>query len=179
MVSNRSLCIVTLASMLCASAAFAQERGRTDGPENSEWGKGGYDDPGGGQFSLEFNWGASVQSFNAGPPLFVGLTASYWADDWFLLDVSGAYLFNNGIGEVLVGPRFRTAFYPVSGYLGLKAGAMFLPGFGLLFALSPQVGADILVNDKVILGLGYAADIPIGIFQGTAHRISMNFGYRF
>src|SRR3712207_202677 len=67
--------------------ALAQERGRTDGPEGSEYGKGGYErSRGGGRFSLEFNWGAAVNQepppLDApdGPPLFVGATASLWGD---------------------------------------------------------------------------------------------------
>lgn len=48
------------ALMLLAAAApltaGAQERGRTDGPEESEYGKGGYADPGGRGVSLQLDW---------------------------------------------------------------------------------------------------------------------------
>lgn len=171
--------VCALAVLLSTAQAGAQERGRTDGPEGSEFGKGGYADPGGGRFSLELNWGAAVQDRAPGTPLFAGLTASFWGDDWFLIDVSGAYLAPTGTTLLLVGPRFRTAFYPVSGSLGLKAGAMFIPDFGVRFALSPHVGADVLLGDRVLLGLGYAIDIPVFTEAFLAHRIFMNVGYRF
>lgn len=176
-----------VAVLLCSSAG-AQTRGRTDGPENSEFGRGGYEAPGAaGPFSLEADWGASVQGSgtSTGSPLFAGLTLSYWASDWFLLDVTGNYLWNNRNIDALIGPRCRTATYPVSFSLGLKAGVMFLanpPGSGLppaaRFGLAPQVGADILLSRHLYLGLNYAIDIPVGDGD-ISHRIFLSVGYRF
>ncbi len=167
---------VVLLAVTAPVTALAQERGRTDGPEGSEFGQGGYADPGGGHFSLELNWGASTGPVSTGAPLFVGATASYWADDWFLLDVSGAHLLHDQSTELLIGPRFRTAFFPVSASIALNAGPMFQRQ-GVRFALSPQVGGDILLADKVILGLGGAADVVLG--GNNAYRLFMNVGYRF
>lgn len=177
---------LSLATLLCwASHASAQERGRTDGPEGSEYGKGGYDDGRGGPFSLEFIWGAAFYSSPTprgapeGPPLFVGLTGAFWADDWFQLELSGAYLFDGGRINALVGPRFRTAGYPVSLNAGLKAGGLVIPEEGFRFGISPQVGADIMLyRDRLLLGLNYAADIPLG-GGSVANRVFMNVGYRF
>ncbi len=171
-------------------SALAQEGGRTDGPEGSEYGKGGYRDPGGGQFSLEFNWGAAVNQVSPpegapeGPPLFLGLTASLWGDDWFQLDFSGAYVMDGGRLDLLVGPRFRTYGYPLSLHAGLKAGAIVIPEVGLRFGLSPQVGADLMLGnrDNIILGLAYAPDIPLPVEitgDSVTHRLFMSLGYRF
>jgi hypothetical protein len=67
----------------------------------------------------------------------------------------------------------------VSFYLGLKAGAFFVPDEGLRFGLSPQAGVDMfLLNERVVLGLGYALDIPIAQ-RGITNRLFMNVGYRF
>ena len=177
--------VALAAAIVAPLSANAQERGRTDGPEGSEYGKGGYDDPGGGSFSLEFNWGAAVLDREPlggapeGPPLFVGGTLSFWGDDWFQLDVSGAYLFDGGRVDVLVGPRFRTYGWPVSLSLGLKAGAMYIPEVGTRFGVAPQVGVDlVMANDHVLAGLAYAPDVPIG-GGGVAHKLFMNIGYRF
>lgn len=172
-------------------SALGQEQGRTDGPEGSEYGKGGYRDLNGGRFSLEFNWGAAVNQEQApegapeGPPLFVGLTASLWGDDWYQLDFSGAYIMDGGRLDLLVGPRFRTYGYPLSLSLGLKAGAIIIPEVGLRFGLSPQVGADLLLGDRddLILGLAYAPDFPLPVEingdSNITHRLFMSIGYRF
>lgn len=177
--------VALVAAMAAPLSANAQERGRTDGPEGSEYGKGGYADPGGGAFSLEFNWGAAMHAgphrrgAPEGPPLFLGATASFWGDDWVQLDVSGAYLLDGGRVDLLAGPRFRTYGWPLSLSVGLKAGLMVIPQEGTFFGLSPQVGADLLLgNEHVLLGLGYAPDIPIG-GGSLAHKLFMNIGYRF
>lgn len=170
--------------------AGAQERGRTDGPEGSEYGKGGYQDLNGGQFSLEFNWGAAINEETSpegapeGPPLFLGVTGSFWGDDWYQLDFTGVYVLDGGRFDLLVGPRFRTYGYPLSLHAGLKAGAIFIPEVGVRFGLSPQVGADLLVGnrDDIILGLAYALDIPLPARadgRSNTHRVFMSLGYRF
>jgi hypothetical protein len=170
--------------------ASAQERGRTDGPEGSEYGKGDYQGLNEHRFSLELNWGAAVNGESPpagapeGPPLFLGLTASFWGDDWYQLDFTGAYVLDGGRVDLLVGPRFRTYGYPLSLHAGLKAGAIFIPEVGVRFGLSPQVGADLLVGnrDDIILGLAYALDIPLPARAdggSNTHRVFMNVGYRF
>jgi hypothetical protein len=167
-----------LAAFSTSIPALAQSRGRTDGPEGSEYGKGGYSRLGGEQFSLAFDWGASIEADNSKTPLFVGLTASYWSTDWFLLDFSSAYLLSSKRYNILLGPRFRSITYPVSLSIGLKAGPIFLQDGGVRFGLSPQIGGDLLLERRIILGLGYAPDIPLGS-GGVAHRIFMTLGYRF
>ncbi|MBI3181019.1 MAG: hypothetical protein HYZ28_02620 [Myxococcales bacterium] len=183
MLRGNALRALSAVLWLLPAAAFAQERGRTDGPEGSELGKGGYERPGGGRYSVAFNWGASLQDRDPltgmeGPPLFVGATASYWTDDWFVLDASAAYLLNSGRILLLIGPKVRSGFYPISGFLGLQAGAIVQSGKPLHFGLSPSVGGDILLADRLILGLGYAMDIPLGR-ELPGHRVFMNIGYRF
>jgi hypothetical protein len=171
-------------------SASAQERGRTDGPEGSEYGKGGYESLDEHRFSLELHWGAAVNQESSpvgapeGPPLFLGLTASFWGDDWFQLDFTGAYVLDGGRLDLLVGPRFRTYGYPLSFHAGLKAGAIFVPEVGVRFGLSPEVGADLVLGyrENILLGLGYALDIPLPARldgAGNTHRVFMTVGYRF
>jgi hypothetical protein len=175
--SGALLCALALAMPF---AANAQERGRTDGPEGSEYGKGGYDSPNTGKVSLQLDWGAAVATpVNIGTPLFLGLTGGYWMGDWMALEATGLYIFSNsGAFEAMVGPRFRTGSYPVGFSLGVKGGA-FIPSAGVVrFLLSPQVGADVMINRNLLLGLNYALDLPIGS-GGVIHRVYMNVGYRF
>jgi hypothetical protein len=174
--------LALVAAVAAPLAAHAQERGRTDGPEGSEYGKGGYADPSGGRFSLELNWGAAIRAdlHRDGPPLFFGATASFWGDDWYQLDFSGAYLLDGERMDLLVGPRFRTYGFPVSLSAGLKAGAFLIPDVGMRFGFSPQVGLDVATgdSDRIILGLAYALDVPVGDGDIT-NRLYMNVGYRF
>jgi hypothetical protein len=175
-----TVCVWTLVAPLVASA---QERGRTDGPEGSEIGKGGYQDPGGGLFSLALNWGAGLPfgeplTGTAGAPLTAGLIATFWFDDWFVMDVAPSYLFNSGRTNIFAGPRFRTMGYPISASAGLHAGAVIVPNAGVRFALSPQVGVDGLISDHFLLGLNSAFDFPLSNDPAT-HRVFMTLGYRF
>ena len=169
--------LVCLLAVVCAVPVLAQEHGRTDGPENSEWGKGGYSRQGGGRFSLAFNWGAAFESNDASPPLYVGGTASLWADELVVGDATVLYLADTKKTEFMVGPRFRTPTYPVSFSLGLKAGAATHSGDSVRFLLSPQLGMDFALVDHVLLGLVTAADVAVG--QGTAFRVGMDIGWRF
>lgn len=177
-------------ALLAAAApltAVAQERGRTDGPEESEYGKGGYDDPGGRGVSLQLDWGAAINAEEPprgapeGPPLYVGATLSLWGDDWFQLDVSGAYVFDGGRFIGMVGPRFRTWGWPIAFTAGLRAGAIVIPeGEGLRFGIEPNVGAEFMLGDQdnILLGLNYLPAIPIG-GGGVTHRLGMSVGYKF
>ncbi|HYO51999.1 hypothetical protein [Archangium sp.] len=176
------------AAVVAPLSTHAQARGRTDGPEGSEYGKGGYSRTSDSRFSLELNWGAAfaadVSTVQPGSvPLFFGATASLWGADWFQFDVSGAYVLQNGQVNLLAGPRFRTYGFPVSFNAGLKAGGFIVPDVGFRFGLSPQVGVDLLMaSERVLLGLGYALDIPLvgtGDFRGLTNRLFMNVGYRF
>ena len=172
-----------LLSLAAPGLAAAQDRGRTDGPEGSEVGKGGYARPSGGRFSLQLDWGASFKDsmplggVPSGPPLFAGLTASLWADDWFVLDAFVGYMADSARLDVLIGPRFRTGFYPVSLSAGLRAGPIFT-AVGARFGLSPTFGAELQLSSHILLGLNYAVDVPIR-GDGVGHRIYMNVGYRF
>jgi hypothetical protein len=172
---------VALVVLGSSASGFAQSRGRTDGPEGSEYGKGGYSSLGSGYFSLAVDWGTSIESDSnySGTRMFVGGTLSYWGTDWFLVDLSGAYLFSSKKYDVLLGPRFRTATWPVSFNVGFKAGAIVLPDNQVRFGIAPQAGFDLLVERHLILGISYAPDIPLGDGGGVAHRIFMTIGYRF
>jgi hypothetical protein len=182
---NQTLRWVAVVALCASTAAFAQARGRTDGPEGSEYGKGGYQAAGGGKFSLALDWGAALDAdgagvggARAGPPLFLGGTASYWADEWFVMDLSASYLFSSGKTNLLIGPRLRTGYFPVSASLGLQAGMIWIPDTGVRFGLSPSLGADVLISDKLLLGLALAVDLPLG-GGGAAWRPHMTVGYRF
>jgi hypothetical protein len=165
---------------LLSTAVWAE--GRTDGPEGSEIGHGGYSRPSNyGWLSIQLDWGAALlnNGSNDGAPLEVGGTLSFWQDDWFLLEVSGEYLDRGHRTDLLVGPRFRAAGWPVALSVGLKAGAIFLPENNVRFGIAPQVGLDLDVHRGILVGLNYAMDIPIDETDLIAHRVFLSLGYRF
>ncbi len=180
--------LLYIALLVTAAPALAQEGGRTDGAEGSEQGKGGYDKPSGSsRFSLTLNWGASIPVGLPAPlgglgftgaPLYLGGTASLWMYDWFLLDAHGSYAFNTGRVNILVGPRFRTATWPVSASLGLRAGAILDPQVGLRFGLSPVAAVELIFIKHLLLGLEGSFDLPLA-GNGSALRIGLNVGWRF
>ncbi|MGI5863520.1 MAG: hypothetical protein ACOX6T_15900 [Myxococcales bacterium] len=180
-----SLVLVSLA-LADAPSASAAGRARTDGPPGAEVGAGGYVRPGGDRFSVGVDWGASVAEGDCAPPILLGIKFAYWSDDWFQVEASGTYLFQNESFEILVGPRFRTSpFHRVGLSVGLKGGAILLPYpeerfvYRPLFALSPQVGLDMLVSDSGVLDLTYALDFDAFRLSPAAHRLFMTVGYRF
>ncbi len=170
--------------LLGSVSAFAQERGRTDGPEGSEVGRGGYSSSFGGKFSLALDFGASVKVTSTyhgvpfGSPLYFGGTGSFWLTDWFQLDAFGGYTFDSGRGLALIGPRIRTPTWPISGALGLRAGIITEPGVGLRFALSPVASVDVILGRHFLLGLQGSIDVPIA-GAGAGLRIGLNAGWRF
>ncbi|HCF56534.1 MAG TPA: hypothetical protein DFS52_00865 [Myxococcales bacterium] len=185
---HRTVVSLILASLVLTSArsALALERARTDGPPGSEIGAGGYVRPGGDRFSVGVDWGASLAKGDCAPPILLGLKLAYWLDDWFQVEASGTYLFENESLELLVGPRFRTSpFRRVGLSVGLKGGAILLPYreerfvYRPLFALSPQIGLDMLVRDWGVLDLTYALDLDAFRLSPAAHRLFMTLGYRF
>ncbi|MBI5542354.1 MAG: hypothetical protein HY901_00580 [Deltaproteobacteria bacterium] len=169
----------------CCAPALAQDRGRTDGPEGSEYGKGGYSRPGADKVSVAVNWGASIAKGSCAPPVLLGATLAYWMDDWFQVELSAGYLFQNRSLDLLVGPRLRTTLQPIGISIGLKGGTILVPyrddghaRYEPRFAVSPQAGLDLLVSSKLILDLTYAADVDVGE-RALSHRIFMTTGYRF
>ncbi len=183
---QRWLGVFAAAALLSTTAALAQESGRTDGPEGSEIGKGGYDKASSGKFSIGLDWGASFNTYGVlgatgtlAIPMYVGATASFWVSDWFLLDVNGNVALNGPIGSVWIGPRFRTVTWPMSASLGLRAGPMFTPG-GAAFGLSPIVAVDMIFGRHFLLGLQGTIDVPLGYLPVVPDvRVGLNIGYRF
>jgi len=178
--------LLTLASLLWAGPTLSQERGRTDGPEGSEVGKGGYKPAsgGGGAFSIQFDGGGAftVKGPQFSPPLFAGATATYWGTDYYRVDLSGAYVFgtsNYHVFEVLVGPSFRTISYPLSFSLGLQAGA-YIPNQGdARFVLSPRIGMDFLPESALLMGINANYDLTLGNADLSIVRVYLSFGVRF
>ncbi len=177
--------LLAAASLLALSPALAQDRGRTDGPEGSEIGKGGYTPASGGPspISLQIDAGGAFTQTGPqfSPPFFVGLTGTYWGTEYYRLDLSGAWIPNSGnnIWEGMLGPSFVIWMYPMAMSLGVQAGG-YVPQHGdAQFVLSPRVGLDFFVESRVKIGLNANWDIAPANFDASIVRAYLNLGYRF
>ena len=175
--------LVVCLAVLGASTAFAQGRGRTDGPEGSEIGKGGYvSGPGGlGGFSLTADGGGAltIKGDQFSPPLFFGLTASYWNQEFYRIDLSGFYVPDPKLWGALLGPSFHTTTWPVAFSIGFQAG-LHIPNAGAVnFIISPRVGMDWITESHFQLGINANWDLNLANYDLSIVRVGLSIGYRF
>lgn len=182
----RSAAAAILLATLLPSPAPAQPApppGRTDGPEGSEVGQGGYRRaPGPGAFQVTLDAGGAITDESSrvalkDRPYFFGVDLGWSPDDWLLLELTGAYDFDLERTLVLVGPRLRTPASPFALSAGVKAGLMARDG-DARFGVTPQVGAELEASDRFVLGLHYALDIPMEQDTTVTHRIFLGLGVR-
>jgi len=170
-------------AVLTGGSAWGQSRGTTTGPEGSEIGKGGYTSgPGGlGGFSLTLDGGGAItiKGGQFSPPLFGGITASFWNPDWYRIDLSGFYIPDPQIWGVLLGPSFHTTTWPIAFSIGLQAGAYIPNGGTVNFIISPKVGMDWITESHFQLGVFANWDIDVANFDSSVIRIYLSIGYRF
>ena len=158
---KRIMIILTLV-ILCCGAAHAQT-GRTDGPEQSEFGKGGY--PFGGKLNRVYLNAAFGSGFFQTPGLgntrtgfLFGADVGYEMDQWLGIQAGYAYLSDRDLSIFSIGSRFAYTFEPFSYHVSLDAG-LYSPETGERnFGLAPGAGIDIIVSDRVRLGLDYKHD---------------------
>ena len=175
--------LVVCLAILGSGNALAQDRGRTDGPEGSEIGKGGYTSgPGGlGGFSLTLDGGGAItiKGGQFSPPLYAGLTASFWDADFYRIDLSGFYVPDPTLWGVLLGPSFHTTTWPIAFSAGFQAG-LHIPHEGAVnFIISPRVGMDWITTSHFQLGVFANFDINLANFDFSIIRVGLSIGWRF
>ena len=175
--------LVVCLAILSSGNALAQDRGRTDGPEGSEIGKGGYTSgPGGlGGFSLTLDGGGAItiKGGQFSPPLYAGLTASFWDADFYRIDLSGFYVPDPKLWGVLLGPSFHTTTWPIAFSAGFQAG-LHIPHEGAVnFIISPRVGMDWITTSHFQLGVFANFDINLANFDLSIVRVGLSVGWRF
>lgn len=139
------------------------QTGRTDGPEESEFGQGGYLFAGpASQFYLNTAFGSAFFKTpglgNTQTGFLYGLDLGFEMDQWLGVQVGYAYLADRDMSIFSLGSRFVYTFEPFVYHLSLDAG-LYDPKTGSQnFGLAPGTGIDIRVNDRVRLGLDYKHD---------------------
>ena len=158
---QRLLRIVAIIALM-TTPVLAQDEGRTDGPEESEYGKGG--NPFGTTVGRLYLNGAFGSGFYQGPSLgdetgFVyGFDLGYEMDEWIGVQGSYAYVSDRELSIYSIGTNFSYHWYPFVYSVGLGAGLYDHEVGDRHFGLSPGAGIDIVLGENVRLGLNYKHD---------------------
>ena len=142
------------------------EPGRTDGPEGSEYGKGGYRyNRMGGQYYLEPFFGSAqvgreVEGADniSQTDLMGGFNAGYQIEDWLAFQLGFGYISEQKISLFSAGIRNRYNLEPFGYFFALDA-EIYSPEQGNnQFGIVPGAGAELLLSERLRVGLGYQHD---------------------
>ncbi len=173
------------AATLWAASAFAADPspGRTDGPEGSEIGKGGYRFAGTpGTWSVAPFLGAAMvesEGSETETDLMYGLNVGWRREDWLGVHAGYAFIQDQETSLFSAGVRNIFEYEPFNYHLILDA-ELYAPREGdTNFGIVPGVGAEVLLTDHLSLGLQYQRDFifsdeSIGINRFTA-RVAFRF----
>jgi hypothetical protein len=150
--------------------ADAQGPGRTDGPEGSEYGTGGYGRyRSSGRFFVEGFFGAAavdIEDEDAGvdfsqTDLLSGVDLGYMVEDWLAFQVGYARIANQNTDLFSLGMRSQYRADPFAYYLSLGA-EMYSPERGDdRFGVVPGVGAEMMLGEHLRVGLAYQHDFVL------------------
>ena len=176
--------IALIALLALAVGAHAATPGRTDGPEGSEYGKGGYwHKTQYGLFYTEGFLGAATvkgsDDFDSDTDLISGLNVGYMVEEWLAFQLGFAHILDQNTNLYSGGMRSAYIHRPFNYYFSLDA-ELYSPEIGdTRFGLAPGVGAEAMLSDRLRVGLRYQrdfifADDPIRINRFTA-KIQVDF----
>ena len=154
--------IALIALLALAVGAQAATPGRTDGPEGSEYGKGGYHYKAQyGRFYTEGFLGAAMmesEDSDTETNLITGLNAGYMVEEWLAFQVGFARILEQNINLYAGGVRSAYVSRPFNYYFSLDA-ELYSPEIGdTHFGIVPGVGAEVILSDRVRAGLRFQRD---------------------
>ena len=166
---------------------YAAEPGRTDGPEGSEYGRGGYGRfRSEGQLYVEGHLGSATVSteYENGleteeTDLFTGLYVGYQIENWLGFQVGYARIANQDAHLLSAGTRSVFDASPFAYYLAIDA-EIYAPTTGdSYFALAPGIGAEVGLNDRLHVGLHLQRDIIFADDSIDVNRLSAKVRFDF
>ena len=173
--------IITIAMLGLATATFAgaPEAGRTDGPEGSEYGRGGYHHGAQyGRFYTEGFVGAAPVDFEAEglnglglaeTDIIAGINAGYMIEDWLAFQLGFGHISDQAINLYSGGVRSAYATEPFNYYFSLDAELYSPNGGDDHFGIVPGVGVEVILSHRLRVGLRYQHDF---IFSDNDIRIN-------
>ena len=166
--------IALIALLALAVGAHAATPGRTDGPEGSEYGKGGYHyKTQYGPFYTEGFLGAATvkrsDDFDSDTDLISGLNVGYMVEEWLAFQLGFARILEQNINLYASGVRSAYVRRPFNYYFSLDA-ELYSPEIGdTRFGIAPGVGAEAMLSDRLRAGLRFQRDF---IFADDEIRIN-------
>jgi len=176
----RWIWLALVLGLATGAGADEPEPGRTDGPEGSEYGRGGYwRYRMAGQFYVEGFFGAAAVDIEADDAdfsqtdLISGFNVGYMTEDWLAFQLGYGYISDQKISLFSGGMRSSYNLEPFNYYFSLDAELYSPDSGGDNFGIVPGVGAEMILGDHLRVGLRYQhdfifADETISINRFTA-----------
>ena len=155
--------IALIALLALAVGAQAATPGRTDGPEGSEYGKGGYwHKTQYGLFYTEGFLGAATvkrsDDSDSDTDLISGLNVGYMIEEWLAFQFGFARILEQNISLYSSGIRSAYIYRPFNYYFSLDAELYSPESDDTRFGIAPGVGAEVMLSDRLRVGLRYQRD---------------------
>jgi hypothetical protein len=173
--------------LVLGAGAADPEPGRTDGPEGSEYGTGGYNYPGlGGQYYLEAFFGSAQVDVEvegtdntSKTDLMGGFNAGYQLEDWLAFQLGFGYISDQKISLYSAGMRNSYDLEPFGYFLSLDA-EIYAPDQGdSQFGIVPGVGAELLLSERLRVGLSYQHDFVFSDDNIDVDRFTARLQFKF
>ena len=177
-----------LVAMSVSPSRADVEPGRTDGSENSEYGTGGYRMVRlHGQYYLEGYYGAAVVDIEpddapnvSRTDLMGGINAGYMIEDYLAFQIgyghiagdTSADLFSMGMWQSMNRAPFNYLF-------GIDAEIYSPDGGSSKFGIAPGVGAELILNESLQVGLRFQHDFIFTDDNISINRFSARLQYNF
>jgi hypothetical protein len=156
-----------IAALALSTAAYA-EPGRTDGAENSEYGKGGYSRfRSNGTFYVEGFVGSAIVDIEyeeidrkdvSQTDLITGLNVGYLVEDWLGFQLGYARIADQNTNFYSGGVRSAFNQEPFNYYFSLDA-EIYSPEVGDdRFGIAPGAGIEVILHEHVRVGLRFQHD---------------------
>ena len=188
LLASLPLALFLFVAVTSSSALAGTEPGRTDGPEGSEYGKGGYRFlTTYGKYYLEGYFGAAVIDIEpdnvphtSTTELMGGFGVGYLVEERLAVQLGYGHISGDLSADLYsIGMRQSVNRRPFNYLIGLDA-EIYSPDKGSSeFGIAPAVGAELIMNDHLRLGLQFQHDFIFSDDNISINRFSARLQYNF
>ena len=185
---HRWIWLVLTTGMAVGAGAGEPEPGRTDGPEGSEYGKGGYryGSTGGGFYVEGFFGSATVESEGkdweedrSETDLISGLNLGYEIEDWLAFQLGYGFIWDQQTNLFSGGMRSSYDMHPFDYFFSLDA-ELYSPDEGSAkFGIVPGVGAELVLRENLRVGLRFQRDFVFADDSININRFTAKLQFEF